>query len=405
MKATMLSNDFATAAPWSTYDDVVNDYTLESFSIERDLQQNGSLTFIKRAIDAGFEGQIQAYIDYPPDWMLDGDLPDNATLRSDCYDILAQYFANYVIAYANEGVVIDFLECFNEPFDSYTQMSPEQLATFLGDHIGPLFDELGLRPTTQLTYGGQCYRSNGYDFVTQVMSYANARKYMDVIAYHGYDCQFNCTDDRQHYDSIAELSQEYPSIPLWMTEICYAYNGDDPNCTSADTLQYCTDYPPDPTLAPPLPIFDFSDGPIWGHRIVKEMQSGVSGWIYWNLFLNTQGGPFLLSPDHNDGDGNYQHPLVIVDPDNETYFPTGAFWFLAHFSKYVRPNHVRIGTEFNENMPDEVSAVAFKSLDDDATVTLQIVNKASVDNTVTICVGTKSAEILVPALSIVTARW
>lgn len=75
---------------------------------------------------------MQAYLDYPPDWMLSGDLPDNATVRSDCYDVLAQYFANFIIAYANEGVQIDFLETFNEPTDSYTAMSPTQLATFLG---------------------------------------------------------------------------------------------------------------------------------------------------------------------------------------------------------------------------------------------------------------------------------
>lgn len=61
MKATMLSNDFATQASWSTYDDVVNDYNLESFSIERDLRVNGSLTFIKKAISAGFDGIVQVF--------------------------------------------------------------------------------------------------------------------------------------------------------------------------------------------------------------------------------------------------------------------------------------------------------------------------------------------------------
>ena len=124
----MLSNDFAAQAPWSTYDDSPNDTQLLNFSIERDLAQNGTLTFIKRAMEAGFNGTIQAYVDYPPDWMLVGDLPgmcvswsigtvthsplficlaahlsDNATLREDCYDVLAQYFAKYVQAYADEG--------------------------------------------------------------------------------------------------------------------------------------------------------------------------------------------------------------------------------------------------------------------------------------------------------------
>lgn len=169
-------------------------------------------------------------------------------------------------------------------------------------------------------------------------------------------------------------------------------------------MQYCTDYPPDPTLAPPLPIFDFSDGPIWGHRIIKELQAGASGWIYWNLFLDMNGGPFLLDDSHNDGDGNYQHPLIIVDGINDTYYPTGAFWFLAHFSKYVLPQFLRIETVDNV-LPTDVSAIAFKSNDSDETIILQIVNKADIDTTVSVCYGNQKATIPVPALSITTAQW
>ena len=68
LKAPMLANDFATQAAWATYDDVAGDIGLEHFSIARDLQPNGSLTLIKRALAAGFEGTVQAYMDYPPDW-------------------------------------------------------------------------------------------------------------------------------------------------------------------------------------------------------------------------------------------------------------------------------------------------------------------------------------------------
>ena len=68
LKSPMLANDFATQAAWATYDDVTGDVGLEHFSIARDLQPNGSLTLIKRALAAGFKGTVQAYMDYPPDW-------------------------------------------------------------------------------------------------------------------------------------------------------------------------------------------------------------------------------------------------------------------------------------------------------------------------------------------------
>ena len=227
LKAPMLANDFATQAPWATYDDVAGDVDLDHFSIARDLQPNGSLTMIKRALAAGFEGTIQSYMDYPPDWMLTGKLPA-ATLQPRYYDVLAKYFARFVQAYAASGVQIDFLECFNEPTDSYTRMSPPELATFLKGHVGPTFDRLGLRPRTRLTYGGQATRSGAHQFVTEVMSDPDASKYMDLIAYHGYDCQLadadnprsHCNDTRMGYGFIADLASRYGK-EIWMTEaIC-----------------------------------------------------------------------------------------------------------------------------------------------------------------------------------------
>ena len=186
MKATMLGNDFSTAThgKWTTYDDYPEDFELKHFSIVRDLAPNGSLTFIKRALAAGFEGTIQAYLDFPPDWMLEDSNPQK-TVRAECYDVLARYMAMYVEAYASHGVRIDFLECFNEPTDSYTALNASQLASFLGRHAGPTFEKRGLWPRTKLTYGGQCARASAAAFVPAVMADVDAAKYMDVIAYHG----------------------------------------------------------------------------------------------------------------------------------------------------------------------------------------------------------------------------
>jgi len=109
----------------------------------------------------------------------------NETVRPECYDVLARYMASYVEAYASHGVHIDFFECFNEPTDSYTQMDPAQLATFLGRHAGPTFEKRGLWPKMKLTYGGQCARETAAAFVPEVLADEAAAKYMDLIAYHG----------------------------------------------------------------------------------------------------------------------------------------------------------------------------------------------------------------------------
>ena len=409
MKATMLSNDFAAQAPWSTYDDTAGDTTLSHFSIARDLMPNGSLTLIKKAIAAGFKGTIQAYMDFPPDWMLQGTLPKNATVNPIYYNTLSNYFAKYIEAYKVHGVHIDFLEAFNEPTDSYTKMSPAQLATFLGKHLGPTFEKRGLWPSTKLSYGGQCARGTAAEFIPAVLSDKDAAKYMDVIVYHGYDCQYeddgSCNDERQNYDAIAKIAKAEPSRPLWMTEICYAYNFDDPNCTKKSTMKYCETYPRDPKLAKPLPRLDFADGATWGHRIIKELQSGTSGWIYWNLILNQTGGPFLYSPSHSDGPANLQQPVIVVDTEAKEYYTTGLFWFMAHFSRFVRPGAVRLATK-ERALQEGVSAVGFEATAEEYHVkVLQLVNKKQSEEKVTVCARGNVAEVTLPESSITTARW
>jgi hypothetical protein len=64
------------------------------------------------------------------------------------------------------------------------------------------------------------------------------------------------------------------------------------------------------------------------------------------MILDTKGGPWLVSPEHNDPPINIQQPLVIVDPPKGTYQLTGAYYMMAHFGKYLEPfDCVRVALE------------------------------------------------------------
>ena len=43
--------------------------------------------------------------------------------------------------------------------------------------------------------GGQCARGTAAEFIPAVLSDKDAAKYMDVIVYHGYDCQYEDDGD------------------------------------------------------------------------------------------------------------------------------------------------------------------------------------------------------------------
>jgi len=319
------------------------------------------------------------------------------------------------MSFQEHNETIDYLSLFNEPMDSYTHISDDEIAHLLGFHVGPLFDRLKLRERTKLTYGGQATRASAAIHVPAVMSNKNAKQYMDHIAFHGYDCQFNCTKSRNRYEEIARLHRDYPDLDILMTEICYAYNGDDPNCMNKETIQNCTDWPRNTSLAPPLPRLDFSDGRIWGSRIVSDFNAGVSGWIYWNLLLDINGGPFEYSPKHADNGENFQQAMFHVDAESQTYHPTALFWYVAHFSKFVRPNSIRISTSLEGNVnwqpdPNEpegttgIELLGFES-NDNETLVLQILNHWNESTKIVLQYLDLEAYLDLPAISITTASW
>ena len=47
-----------------------------------------------------------------------------------------------------------------------------------------------------------------------------------------------------------------------------------------------------------LPRYDFEDGDFWGNQIFTDLESGASAWIYWNMILDQNGGPWAVSPSH-----------------------------------------------------------------------------------------------------------
>ena len=76
--------------------------------------------------------------------------------------------------------------------------------------------------------------------------------------------------------------------------------------------------------------------------IVSDLQAGASAWIYGNMVLDQGGGPSLPSPIYRDPDPSPQQPVVIVDRKTGKVTYTGIYYYLEHFSKFVRPGAIRV---------------------------------------------------------------
>ena len=371
MKTVIGATDFMSAGPFYTYDETPGDVEMKHFSIARDLGPNGLITFIKRARTYG-RFVLQAPMDYPPDWML-YDVKRRQDVDPEYFDALARYYLCYLRQYAEHGVFVDYLSLFNEP-GVYTKINYAEILDLLKNHVGPLLQKEGIKTKIQLSEAPT--RENAYHNCPTVLDDPAARQYIAALPYHGYDWK-----NPRSYEEIAELHKRYPDLPLWMTEVCHAYEVGDPKTM-------------------PIPRYDFEDGDFWGNVIMSDLNAGAAGWTYWNTILDEKGGPWKVSVVHEDPEPNIQHPVVIVNRKTHKVTYTGLYYYLAHFSKFVRPGEVRIGITGSAS---GVRCVAFQKPKGGHVA--ELINSSNKDVPVQLNSGDRALTVNLPALSITTLLW
>jgi glucosylceramidase len=373
MKTPLAGTDFQAAGSWFTYDDTPGDVELKNFSVDRDFGPNGVGTYILRARKYG-KFALQAPIDYPPDWML-YDVNTHQDVQPKYYPVLAKYFMRYLEEYKKRGIVVDYLSLFNEPDKVYTKINYQEIRTLIRDHVGPALQKSGL--TTKLMLSEAPERLNAYESYPIVLDDPEAKKFISVAAYHGYPYDAFTKD----FDKIAELKAKYADIPFWMDEICYAYEAG---------------YPMDKKL----PIYEFDDGDLWGNIIFGDLEAGTSAWLYWNAILDETGGPWAISPIHGNPDPNSQHPVVIINKKTHEITYTGVYYYLAHFSKFVRPGAVRVQTK---GQAKGVRVMSFRT--PEGGMVAQVLNSNTQDMPVSLVYHGHTLNLTSPARSITTANW
>ena len=369
MKTPIAGTDFQSAGPWYTYDDTPGDIELKNFSVERDFGPNGVGTYILRARKYG-NFALQSPMDYPPDWML-FDVKKNQDIQPKYYPVLAKYFLRYLEEYKKRGIVIDYLSLFNEPEEVYTKIEYPEIRVLLRDFVGPALQQSGL--ATKLMMSEAPERKVAYKRYPVVLDDPATRKFVSVVAYHGYDFK--------NFDKIAKLEKKYPDLAFWMDELCYAYEAGYPKSKK-------------------LPIYDFDDGDVWGDIIFSDLEAGTSAWLYWNAILDETGGPWAVSPVHGNPDPNSQHPVVIINKSTHEVAYTGTYYYLAHFSKFVRPGSVRLQTR---GAAKGVHAMAFQTPEGGFVV--QLLNRLEQESAVNVVSRGRTLHLTLPAKSISTVTW
>lgn len=338
------------------YSEVEGDTELECFDISRDKKL--LIPLIKDAMAvAGSEIKIVSSPWSPPAWMkTNGQMNHGGKLKPECRDTWALYYAKYIKAYRNEGIDIWAITVQNEPaavqvWDSCVY-SAEEEGQFVKDHLGPTMWDQGLKDIKILVWDHN--KDIIFERVQPILSDPETAKYVWGAGFHWYS-----GDD---FENLKKVHNAFPDKKLLFTEGCQEGG---------------------------VHLGSWALGERYAHDMIGDLNNWTVGWIDWNMVLNEQGGPNHV--------GNYcSAPIIANSKENKLYYQS-SYYYLGHFSKFIRPGAVRIASQVNNS---DLEVTAFKN--PDGRIAVVCLNRT--DNNLNFSLKDTSgrAKLISPANSIMT---
>ncbi|MGC2161964.1 MAG: chitobiase/beta-hexosaminidase C-terminal domain-containing protein [Silvibacterium sp.] len=335
------------------------DPTLSDFSIAHD--QAYILPLIVQAKNLNPQMKILANPWSPPGWMKNTDSMLGGGLLTADETAFANYFVKYIQAYQAAGVPLDYISLENEPLNNTTAYP--SMGMDAGTELSVLRDYL----LPALTANNISTKVLVYDHNWDTPSYPDtvlsdptvlASAQVAGTAWHGYAG----TPGAQQ-----TVQNNFPAKGAWMTE----HSG---GTWIAD--QFTSDF----------------------LEITQVMRNSARAYVKWSLALNENLGPNLTQ---NAGLGGCDTctPIVTVNSQTGAITKDIEYYTLGHYSKYVLPGAVRIGSS---NTP-AIASVAFQN--PDGSTALIAFNDSSASQTFQVQWGTQLFSYTLPALAAATFTW
>jgi glucosylceramidase len=317
-RAHINSCDFS-LGNWS-YDDTAGDYSLNNFNIQHDTQLIIPLMKDAMAVP-GANIKIFSSPWSPPAWMKqNGVMNGGSPLKTDCFAAWALYFSKYIKAYAAQGINIWGITVQNEPENwpswegcTYTDV---QERDFVKNYLGPQLKNDPATSAVNIMIHDH-NKDHMVTFANTIIGDPGAGQYVWGTAFHWYS--------GDQFGNITTTHNNFPTKHLVFTEGCQEGG---PH------------------------IGDWGAAERYGHDIIGDLDNWTEGWVDWNMVLDQQGGPNHV--------GNYCSAPIIADTGNSNVTYNPSYYYLTHFSRYIRPDAVRIDAVSN-NAGLEVTA--FKNTD------------------------------------------
>lgn len=291
------------------------DTTLESFSIEHDLAFR--IPFIRKAIAAA-GGNLTLYASpwSPPAYMkTNKSMLHGGKLMPEFYATWASYFTRFIQAYEAAGIPVWGLTIQNEPMAKQRWESciftAQEERDFLKNHLGPTLKKAGMEDKKIIVWDHNRDLINHR--VNTILEDPDASQYVWGVGFHWYE---TWTGSDPLFMNLKEVNAGYPDKNLIFTEGCN--EGFDPKKYE-----------------------HWPNAERYGRSLINDFNNGTVGWTDWNVLLDEKGGPNHV--------GNYCFAPVHADTQTDSLLFTPAYYYIGHFSKFIRPGAKRVSTTTNRS--------------------------------------------------------
>lgn len=337
------------------------DPLLSKFSIDPD--KPFVLPILREALDVNPQMFFFSSPWSPPAWMKPNGTMLGGAMDNRHFPAYAQYFVKFLEAYRAAGIPVRAVTVQNEVQADQGGLMPactwttELEREFVRDHLGPALHKAGFADVAIWMM------DHNYDMeerAKKTLGDAGVRAFCNAIAWHGYGGTA---------DAVGRVHDAHPSSEQHFTE----FN------TFIDAPQY------------------LSDWTFWGTQIGEAMRNHIRDYVMWNIVLDEKGKP-NIGPFTCGG-------VVMVDSTTHEVTPSGGYWGLGHYSRFVRRGAFCVESK---GTVEKLTHAAFRN--PDGSIVLVLSNAGNARSVTVECVDEGSskphfATVDMEADSVITLSW
>jgi glucosylceramidase len=333
------------------------DPTLQHFNVVANLRD--VIPTVREALSVNPQLRIIASPWSAPAWMKTSENLIGGELLPQFESTFADYLVKYLDTYRGYGIPIFALTLQNEPgFVPVTYPGMDfpaaTRARIIAQYLGPAL--ASRKPRTRIL--GWDHNWDEPEQPLSVLADPDAARYIDGIAWH-------CYSGSPHAQS--RVHRAFPKKDAYITECS---GGDWESSKNGELLWFTRDL------------------------LLAGIRQWARGVVYWNLALDEQHGPHFGGCDACKG-------VVTIDSHTGEVSRNDEYYAFAHFSRFVLPGAVRVGSSETDKGIDNV---AFRNAAD-GSIVLVMVNSHAEARRVSVKQDQASFQYTLPPQSVATFVW